>query len=58
VEAISMERNRPIIHLDSCIRCFCCHELCPRQAIHVDWGIPGNWLMKSTKAPRQSFTRA
>jgi len=33
--AIQMEANRPQVDLTKCIRCFCCHELCPQTAILI-----------------------
>lgn len=29
------EENLPAVNLDTCIRCFCCQELCPRQAVQI-----------------------
>lgn len=35
-KALAMnENNRPVVDLDACIRCFCCQELCPCQAIKI-----------------------
>lgn len=25
----------PVYHYELCIRCFCCHEMCPHRAIHI-----------------------
>lgn len=30
-----MECGFPSIDLDNCIRCFCCHELCPKKAVDI-----------------------
>lgn len=32
---IEMVNNRPVVDLQKCIRCFCCHELCPQKAIDI-----------------------
>ncbi len=29
---------------DACIRCYCCHELCPNQAIELTRPWPARWL--------------
>jgi formate hydrogenlyase subunit 6/NADH:ubiquinone oxidoreductase subunit I len=36
VKAISMvgEKPRPQPALDTCIRCYCCAEICPEGALH------------------------
>ena len=37
VKAISWAKGeRPFVHKDQCIKCMCCHELCPHQAIDID----------------------
>lgn len=46
-EAISFADRAPSIALDRCIRCFCCHELCPERAIGMDRGIIGNRLLST-----------
>jgi uncharacterized protein (DUF362 family)/NAD-dependent dihydropyrimidine dehydrogenase PreA subunit len=36
VQAISWDKvNNPFVHKDSCIKCMCCHELCPYGAIDI-----------------------
>jgi len=32
---IEMRDRKPYVSLDSCIRCFCCQELCPKIAVKV-----------------------
>lgn len=32
--------------LSKCIRCFCCQELCPKQAVRVHWPILGRLLFR------------
>lgn len=35
-KALAMNKQgRPIVDLQSCIRCFCCQELCPHQAVKL-----------------------
>lgn len=29
------DKLRPIVDLNACIRCFCCQELCPQQAVDI-----------------------
>jgi formate hydrogenlyase subunit 6/NADH:ubiquinone oxidoreductase subunit I len=33
MQTIRMEGRRAVINLSNCIRCYCCHELCPEKAI-------------------------
>ena len=33
--AIKLEQGFPNVDLTACIRCFCCHELCPHNAIEI-----------------------
>ena len=33
--------EKPSVRLDDCIRCYCCHELCPHAAMDL---APGGWL--------------
>ena len=35
VDAISLENGQAQMDLDLCIRCYCCHELCPEKAIDL-----------------------
>ncbi|HOR87169.1 MAG TPA: DUF362 domain-containing protein [Bacillota bacterium] len=37
---IDMSSGKPIPDLGKCIRCFCCHELCPQKAV----SIKKHWL--------------
>jgi formate hydrogenlyase subunit 6/NADH:ubiquinone oxidoreductase subunit I len=39
VQTISRVEGRARIFLSNCIRCYCCHEVCPEQAItlHQPW---------------------
>lgn len=34
-QAILLQAGRPQVDLAKCIRCFCCHELCPNGAIEI-----------------------
>ena len=34
-EAITIENRRARMDLSTCIRCYCCHELCPQHAIEL-----------------------
>ena len=31
----TVENGKATVHKDKCIRCFCCHEMCPVKAIKV-----------------------
>lgn len=33
--AITMKDGKPVVDLDNCIRCFCCHELCNFEAVDI-----------------------
>ncbi len=33
--AIEMVDGKPVMNLDKCIRCFCCHELCNYNAVEI-----------------------
>ncbi len=37
-------RSRIIIDRDACIRCYCCHELCPQHAIILRKRLFARWL--------------
>jgi len=37
-------RDPPIHHYDDCIRCYCCQELCPENAIEVDVPLLGRLI--------------
>jgi uncharacterized protein (DUF362 family)/Pyruvate/2-oxoacid:ferredoxin oxidoreductase delta subunit len=34
-QAIEMVDGKPVMNLDKCIRCFCCHELCNYNAVEI-----------------------
>lgn len=34
-KVITMREQRPTVDLSKCIHCFCCQELCPRQAVKI-----------------------
>jgi uncharacterized protein (DUF362 family)/Pyruvate/2-oxoacid:ferredoxin oxidoreductase delta subunit len=34
-KAIQMREGKPVVDLNSCIRCFCCHELCNFEAVDI-----------------------
>lgn len=34
-DVIKMVNGKPVPDLDKCIRCFCCHELCPVKAVDI-----------------------
>ncbi len=34
-KAITMKNGKPEVQLESCIRCFCCHELCNFDAVQI-----------------------
>lgn len=36
---ISMNSGKPKADLSKCIRCFCCHELCPKKAVRIKKGL-------------------
>jgi uncharacterized protein (DUF362 family)/NAD-dependent dihydropyrimidine dehydrogenase PreA subunit len=35
VSAIVLKNNVAVIDYDKCIRCYCCHEMCPHQSIEL-----------------------
>lgn len=41
-KAIAMKDGKPEVDLSSCIRCFCCHELCAHGAV----GISRPWFIR------------
>ena len=53
VDTITMTDRGPDFDLDRCIRCYCCQELCPQQAI----GLRTPWLVR-TFLQRGSSRRA
>jgi uncharacterized protein (DUF362 family)/Pyruvate/2-oxoacid:ferredoxin oxidoreductase delta subunit len=44
VETIDEVGGRAKIRLDGCIRCYCCHEMCPEQAIALSRPLVGHLL--------------
>jgi Fe-S-cluster-containing hydrogenase component 2 len=34
-KAITMKDGKPVVDLNKCIRCFCCHELCNFEAVDI-----------------------
>ncbi|RQD77124.1 MAG: DUF362 domain-containing protein [Halanaerobium sp. MSAO_Bac5] len=38
-EVITMVDNFPQVELDGCIRCFCCQELCPYDAVEIKYPL-------------------
>ena len=32
---ITMKNRRPYVNLKGCLRCYCCHELCPFKAVEI-----------------------
>jgi uncharacterized protein (DUF362 family)/Pyruvate/2-oxoacid:ferredoxin oxidoreductase delta subunit len=46
VEAITMAEGRPSFDYDTCIRCYCCQELCPPQCL----GLKTPWLVRAVLA--------
>jgi Fe-S-cluster-containing hydrogenase component 2 len=43
VQAIVMKDGKPAFDYETCIRCYCCQELCPEHAI--DLKVP--WFVRS-----------
>jgi ferredoxin len=46
VQAITIVNKRAQMNLDKCIRCYCCHELCPHDAIDLKRHWLAEWLVK------------
>lgn len=42
VDAITMRQKKPDFDYDTCIRCYCCQELCPESAL----GRRNHWLVR------------
>jgi formate hydrogenlyase subunit 6/NADH:ubiquinone oxidoreductase subunit I len=43
-KAVRFDRGRqapPVYHYERCIRCYCCHEMCPQRAIHTQRPLLG-----------------
>ncbi|HIH33014.1 MAG TPA: hypothetical protein HA227_02050 [Candidatus Diapherotrites archaeon] len=34
-KAIDFKTKKPVFDYGKCIRCFCCHEVCPEKAIEI-----------------------
>ncbi|WP_342679414.1 DUF362 domain-containing protein [Methanofollis sp. UBA420] len=49
VAAISIEEGRAVIDESSCIRCYCCHEMCENRAIGLRQGLAGKLLSSLLK---------
>jgi uncharacterized protein (DUF362 family)/ferredoxin len=45
VEAITIVNKQAQMNLKKCIRCYCCHELCPQLAVELDRPLVGRLLM-------------
>lgn len=45
-KTISMIDNKAVVDLSKCIRCFCCHELCPHHAIKIKRPLLSKLLSK------------
>ena len=43
--AVSLVNEKAYIDDDKCIRCYCCHEVCPEVAI----GLHSSWLYQLLK---------
>jgi ferredoxin len=46
VHAITMEGGRPVYDYNSCIRCYCCQEMCPNRAV----GLKRPWFVRALVA--------
>ena len=46
VQAITIVNKRAKMDLDKCIRCYCCHELCPHNAIDLKRHWLAEWLVR------------
>ena len=42
VDSIKMEKEKPKFDYDTCIRCYCCQELCPEYVI----GLKNHWIIR------------
>jgi uncharacterized protein (DUF362 family)/ferredoxin len=45
VNAITIVNKRAHMDLKKCIRCYCCHELCPQLAVELERPLVGRLLM-------------
>jgi uncharacterized protein (DUF362 family)/Pyruvate/2-oxoacid:ferredoxin oxidoreductase delta subunit len=46
VRAVTIVNKRAHMDLDKCIRCYCCHELCPHNAIDLKRHWLAEWLVR------------
>jgi Pyruvate/2-oxoacid:ferredoxin oxidoreductase delta subunit len=44
VGAITIGKDSCAIDYDRCVRCMCCHEVCPYKAIHIRRNILTRWI--------------
>jgi len=44
VDAIEIRDGRARMDLKTCIRCYCCHEMCPERAIDLDMPLLGRLI--------------
>lgn len=47
VEAVSLVDKKPSFNYQTCIRCFCCHELCAEGALDLYTPFLARWFQKS-----------
>jgi len=48
--AIAMVDKRPVVDYGQCIRCFCCQELCPQQAVSIHHPWLGRMILRTREA--------
>lgn len=46
VDAITMKDKKAIIDKGICIRCYCCHEICPSKCIDLKPNLLSRLLMR------------
>jgi len=44
-----MVDNVPHFNYGKCIRCYCCHEICPQKAIHLEKPIIQKFIDKARR---------
>lgn len=49
-QAITMVNKRPVVDYGQCIRCFCCQELCPQQAVIIHHNWLGRMILRAREA--------
>jgi uncharacterized protein (DUF362 family)/Pyruvate/2-oxoacid:ferredoxin oxidoreductase delta subunit len=49
-QAIVMVDKRPVVDYGQCIRCFCCQELCPQQAVTIHHTWLGRMILRAREA--------